>query len=258
MTEPRTETGGPTRTPRSEIAPLIPQARREEVGVEPVLFWDRSGSTLWSTAPGGKDFPDPGSRRYVMSEAMRQLVTHLDNLDTEEKGEQAGGSDDLGGILTFFFGSESSDGIDLNPSNFERHVGKPGQMGDVPWGGGTYIMPAWSQALKEYDGEFGDRPAQERPVHLAMIATDGELEDMDDFQQQALTTAGPHRQFLVMIFGADGDGDPRHSQCLAQYQRVAKQQQDAEPHHKSYIKVVSFDSVTDPAEIAQDAITLIS
>ena len=252
MTAPRTETGGPTRTPRSEIAPVIPAARREQVGVEPVLFWDRSTSTLWSVTPGGRDYPDPASRRHVMTEAMRQLVVHLESLDTEAAGEQAGGSDEMGGLLTFFFGSDSSDGLDLNSSNFDRH------LRGVPWGGATHVMGAWEQALDEYDEEFGDQPERERPVHLVLIATDGELDDMDEFAAKALSTASAHRVFVVMIFGADSPDDNRHSACIKQYTQVAKQRQDADPHGKSYIRIISFDAVTDPAEIAEDAKTLVS
>jgi len=253
MTTPaRTETGGPTRTPRAEIAPVVPAARREASGIEPVLFWDISSSTLWSTVPGGLDFPDSASRRPVMTEAMRQLVVHLDGMDAEEAAEQAAGSDEMGGLLTFFFGAGSSDGNDLNPANFDRKVSA------VTWGGSTHVMAAWEQAQDEYDGEFGDRPERERPVHLVIMATDGELDDMDAFAAEALSTAGPHRYFLVLVFGADGDGDERHSACLKQYGQVAAQQQAADPHGKSYIRVISFDAVTDPAEVGADIVTLVS
>jgi hypothetical protein len=250
MTE-RTETGGPTRTPRSEMDAVVPAARRESAGVEPVLLWDRSTSTLWSTVPGGADYPDPASRRTVMTEAIRQLVVHLDGLDSEESGEQASGSDEMGGLLTFFFSSGTSHGEDLNPSNFDRKVSA------VQWGGGTHIMSAWEQALNEYDEEFGDKPERERPVHLVLIATDGELDDVDDFASKALSTAGAHRIFLVMVFGADGDGEERHSATLSQYSKIASAQQAADPHGKSYIRIVSFDSVTDPQEIAEDMIALV-
>ncbi len=251
---PRTETGGPTRTPRSEIEPVVSPARREQSGVEPVLLWDKSTSTEWSTVPGGADYPDPKSRRAVMTEAVRQLVVHLDGLDTEESGEQASGSDEMGGLLTFFFSSGTSHGTDLNPSNFDRKLAAM----DKHWGGATHIMSAWEQAQDEYDSEFGDKPERDRPVHLVLIATDGELDDADEFAAKALTTASPHRIFLVMVFGADGDGEERHSATLAQYAKIAAAQQANDPHGKSYIKVISFDSVTDPGEIAQDMMTLVS
>jgi len=246
-----TEETGPTRTPRSEIEAVIPAARRESVGVEPVLLWDISTSTLWSTHPNGPDYPDQNSRRYVMTEALRQLVTHLDGLDTEEAAEQSGGSDEMGGLLTFFFGSRSSDGNDLNPANFDR------KTGSVTWGGATHIMAAWNQALDEYEEEFGDKAERERPVHLVLVATDGELDDMDEFQH-ALQTASAHRVFVVMVFGADGDGDDRHSKTLAQYSKEAERQKAADPHGKSYIRIVSFDGDTDPKRIAEDMITLVS
>ena len=248
-----TQETGPTRTPRSEIAAVIPAARRESVGVEPVLLWDRSTSTMWSTYPDGPDYPDKNSRRYVMTGAIRQVVTHLDGLDAEEAAEQSSGSDEMGGLLTFWFGSTSTDGHDLNPANFDRKL----QEQDKAWGGSTHIMAAWNQALDEYEEEFGDKPERERPVHLVLVATDGELDDMDEFQH-ALQTASSHRVFVVMIFGADGDGDDRHSKTLAQYTKEAERQKAADPHGKSYVRIISFDGDTDPKRIAEDMVTLVS
>ncbi len=249
-----TQTGGPLRTPRSEIdAPVVPAARRESVGVEVVLFWDKSTSTLWEAAAGGQQWPAPTSRRAIMADVARQVVTHLDGLDSEEAAEQSGGSDEMGGTLTFFFGTTSSKGTDLNPSNFERKLAEQ----DPHWGGSTHIMEAWNQALDEYDEEFGDRAERDRSVHLCILLTDGELDDMDQFAQ-ALGTAGPHRVFLVLVIGYDEDPDnPRHTRCIRQYTEIASKQQAADPHGKSYIRVISFDSVVNSDEIAQDAVTLI-
>ncbi len=254
MTE-RTETGGPNRTPRSEIAPVIPAARRESVGVEPVLYWDISGSTLWEAAPGQPEWSTAtrtGGRREIMTEVARTVVAHLESLDTEAAKEQASGSDEMGGLLTFFFGSDSTEGIDLNSSNFDRKVN------GVTWGGATHISRAWEQALNEYEEEFGDRPAHEQPVHTNIILTDGELDDMADFGK-ILQGANAHRVFLVAIFGYDEDPqNPRHTQCLKQYTEIANMQKAADPHGKSYIYVVSFDQVTDPNEIATDVKTMLS
>jgi hypothetical protein len=242
-------------TLRSEVAPVISAARREQSGVEPVLFWDKSTSTNWPAVDGGADWPAETSRRYVMREANRQLVTILDELDTEEDTEQAGGSDEMGGLLTFFFGSTSSKGTDLNPSNFDRKLAEA----DRSWGGGTALMSAWEQGLNEYDEEFGDKPEREQPVHLVLISTDGELDDMDVFEKEALSTAGPHRVFVVMVFGYDDDPDnPRHTRCLEQYGKIAKAQQAADPHGKKYINVVSFDGETDPNAVAADIRTMVS
>ena len=60
MTTPeRTETGGPTRTPRSEIAAAVPASRKKE----PVLLLDLSTSMDWDAAPGRPrmERPDPGA-----------------------------------------------------------------------------------------------------------------------------------------------------------------------------------------------------
>jgi uncharacterized protein YegL len=255
VTTPRTETGGPTRTPRSEIAPVIPAARRESVGVEPVMLWDKSGSTDWEAAADGQPWPAATSRRAIMKEVARQIVVHLESLDTEAAAEQAGGSDEMGGILTFFFGSDSSEGVDLNSSNFDRKLAEQ----ELQWGGGTVIMKAWEQALDEYDEEFGDKPERDRPVHAVIILTDGELSDMDEFAKTALSTASAHRVFVVAIFGYDEPGNaPLHTQCLHQYTAVAAKVQAADPHGKQYIYVLSFDSVSDPNEIADDMKTALS
>ena len=254
MTTPRTETGGPTRTPRSEIEPVIPAARRESVGVEPVVLWDKSGSTNWPISADGQDYPDPTSRRAVMTEVARQVVVHLESLDSEAAAEQASGSDDMGGLLTFFFGSDSSDGIDLNSSNFDRKLAEQAPY----WGGATHIMSAWEQALNEYDDEFGDKAERDRPVHAVIILTDGELDDMDQFGK-VLEGANSHRVFIVAVFGYDEDpSNARHTACLRQYQAVEQRQVAADAHGKSYIHVVSFDAVKDPNEIAEDMRTLLS
>lgn len=245
---------GPNRTPRSEItSPLVPPARMESVGIEPVLYWDKSGSTDWEAAPGMQEWPAQTSRRFIMREVARQLVVHLESLDSEAAGEQSDGSDEMGGLLTFFFSSGSSEGIDLNSSNFDRKLAEQ----DRHWGGGTQIMSAWNQALDEYEEEFGDRPQAQRPVHLNIILTDGELDDMDKFAD-VLASANSHRVFLVLVCGYDEDPEhPRHSRCIAQYGEIARNQEASDPHGKSYIRVISFDSVTDPDEIAQDAKILI-
>lgn len=245
---------GPNRTPRSEITgPLVPVARRESVGIEPVLYWDKSSSTDWEAAPGTQQWPAQTSRRFIMRETARQLVVHLESLDTEAAQEQSGGSDETGGLLTFFFSSGSSAGIDLNSSNFDRKLAEQ----DRYWGGGTQIMSAWSQALDEYEDEFGDKPQAERPVHLNIILTDGELDDMDKFAD-VLATANSHRVFLVLVCGYDEDPEnPRHSRCITQYGEIARKQEASDPHGKSYIRVISFDSVTNLNEIAEDAKILI-
>lgn len=115
MTE-RTETGGPNRTPRSEITPAVAASRAKE----PVLLLDLSTSMDWSAEDERDDaglYPAAKSRRAIVIGALPLLVRQLAKEDTEAAGEQASGSDELGGLLTFGFASEPTEIGDLNESN---------------------------------------------------------------------------------------------------------------------------------------------
>lgn len=244
-TAERTETGGPTRTPRSEIGPVISQVRREEVGVEPVLLLDLSTSMDWEAAAGEPQW-DPktqtGGRRAIVINALPEFVRSLEGMDSEAAAEQAGGSDEKGGLLTIGFASEAVEIGDLNTSNITR------RLNEITWGGGTVIMPAWEMALNDYDEEFGDKPKRERPVHAVLIVTDGEATDWDQFLP-VLESADAHRIFVCAVVGYDEDNSKKHSRTVDAYSKVAA--------HNPHVKVVSFDSVTDPAEIARDLITML-
>ena len=219
--------------------------------MEPVCLLDQSGSMDWPAAPTGDDWPAPTSRRAIAIGALRGLVTYLESCDSEAAGEQAGGSDEKGGLLTFGFASGVQEIGDINSSNVER------RLGEIRWGGGTHIMGAWEQALEDYDGEFGDRPERDRPVHLVLVITDGEAADWDQFVP-VLESANAHRVFVVAILGYDEDPSTKaHTRTLEAYGAAAKRQQAKDKFGKSYVKVVSFDEVTNPREIAEDLITLV-
>src|SRR5690348_13877863 len=92
----RQETGGPNRTPRSEIGPAVSANRKKE----PVLLLDLSTSMDWGAADeNGPDYPDPGSRRAIVIGALHGLVRALEAEDSEAAAEQAGGSDERGGLM---------------------------------------------------------------------------------------------------------------------------------------------------------------
>ena len=245
MTETRTETvtGGPSRTPRSEIAPAVSANRKKE----PVLLLDLSTSMDWSASDeSGPDFPDPGSRRVIVIGALHGLVTALEDEDTEAAAEQAGGSDDMGGLLTFGFASSPAEIGDLNSANLER------RLGEIQWGGGTVIMPAWQLALADYDEEFGDREPADQPTHLVLVLTDGEATDFREFEP-VLEKASPKRVIVVAVVGHG----PKHDATVREYQGAAAKNKAQDKFGKCHVVVVSFDSVTDPGEIARDLITLV-
>jgi hypothetical protein len=242
MTE-RTETGGPDRTPREEIASV----RRRNRKYEPVLLLDLSTSMDWGAEDendASQEYPSAMSRRSIVINALPILVRALAAEDSEAEREQAGGSDEMGGLLTFGFASEPVEIGDLNESNLAR------KLSSVKWGGGTRVVPALRLALKEYADEFDDDPDDTR-VHEILIVTDGQAEDWQELEPYLLQ-ADANRVYVVAIVG---HGD-RALRTYREYTEVARRNQEQDKHGKAHVHVVLFDGVTDPAEIGTDLVTL--
>lgn len=242
MTE-RTETGGPARTPRSEITSV----RKRNRSYEPVLLLDLSTSMDWGAEDETDDaqlYPSKMSRRAIVVGALPLLVKALAAKDSEAEKEQAEGSDELGGLLTFGFASAPTEIGDLNESNLER------RLNSIQWGGGTEVVPALKLALKEYDDEFDDDEDDSR-VHLILIVTDGQASDWQQLDPYLLA-ASANRVYAVAIVG-------HGEKALAtyqDYQRVAEQNKAQDKHGKGHVHVVLFDGVTDPVEIGEDLVAL--
>ena len=115
------------------------------VAREPIALIDTSGSMDWPVAEGSAI-----KRRDVVGEAMGILVRYLEDQDSQAAAEQADGTDDLGGLLTYGFAADVTEIGDLNSSNWRAKWGR------VLWGGGTAIMPAWDAAQAAYLEEFED------------------------------------------------------------------------------------------------------
>jgi hypothetical protein len=242
MTTPRTETGGPNRTPRSEITPAVSANRAKE----PVLLLDLSTSMDWGADDeNGPEYPDAKSRRAIVIAALPLLVKQLAAEDTEAAGEQAEGSDELGGLLTFGFANQPTEIGDLNESNLDR------RLNAIQWGGGTNIMPAWKLALADYDEEFGDKDPADQPTHLVLVLTDGEATDFREFEP-VIQSASVKRAIVVAIVG---HGEKAMA-TYQEYKAAADKQKAADKFGKSHVSVVLFDGVTDPTEIGEDLATL--
>ena len=128
VNEARAETGGPNRTPRSEIGPAVSAHRKKE----PVLLLDLSTSMNWGAADEyGPEWPDAGSRRAIVIEALYGLVRVLELQDSEAAAEQASGSDELGGLMTHGFGNKHVEIGDLNSSNLEPGSTRSSGAADV-------------------------------------------------------------------------------------------------------------------------------
>jgi hypothetical protein len=244
MTDPSvTETGGPNRTPRGQIVPAVAAARKKE----PVLLLDLSTSMDWEAAPGEPEWNGSGGgRRGLVIEALRGLVAALEDEDSEAAAEQSGGDDERGGLLAHGFASGHVEIGDLNSANIER------RLNGIQWGGRTRVMPAWRAALADFDAEFGDRDPDEQPTMLTVVLTDGEADDWTDFAP-VLEKANAKRVFVVAVVGHG----KKHDATVRAYQQAAARNQAQDKFGKEHVRVVSFDAVTDPREIAVDLVTLV-
>lgn len=248
MSDPRTEptTGTPNRTPRSEIVPAVSGNRKKE----PAFALDFSTSMDWSAEDENDkkgEYPSPQSRRAIVEAALPILVQALEGEDSEAAAEQAGGSDEKGGVYTVGFASDVTELEDLNSSNIER------KLKNAPWGGGTLVVPAIKQLIADYEEEFGDRDADEKPVHEIMILTDGQAKDWKELEPYLLK-ANTQRVYAVAIVG---HGDAAMA-TYNEYKKVADQNKAADKFGKQHVQVVVFDGVTDPREIATDLITMVA
>jgi hypothetical protein len=216
-------------TPPRVESPIVPKGQDREV----IVLLDTSQSMGWEAADGSAV-----TRWQVVSEAMPLFVAALEAEDAQAAGEQAAGSDELGGLLIHGFSNLHTPLGDFNSSNFARKWSR------IQTAGGTTIMPAWRAAQEDYMEEFGDLDALDRPALLTLVITDGEATDAAAFGE-VLKNAKVGRYFAVAIVGHGEE----HDRTLRSYLQAAQ----ANPKH---VAVVSFDSVTDPREVAQDLITL--
>lgn len=246
-----TPTGGPNRTRREEIVPLNTGARE----VEPECYLDCSQSEGWPWDSNPKT-----CTWDIQEEAARQFIAPFEALDSQAAGEQAGGSDEKGGVYFYPFSNmflpigDGDDDGDLNSSNWERKMtafkrsyfdaaGKPQ--------GGTEIMSAIRAGDAHFMDEFSSDPRGERPVRARVVWTDGALTDAAAFQRYlAQATAGQdgygsHGEWdevwAVAIIGEEGGGGQAAHQ---QYVALAKDHPWVHPYY--------FEAVANPSEVSED------
>jgi hypothetical protein len=251
-TEPAT--GGPSRTPREQVEPVF----SENDLVEPDAALDGSSSEGWE----GSSSPEAGSPTTwtVQMEAFRQFIVAAESLDSQAAAEQAGGSDEKGGIYSAFFnhglvviGKGDDDG-DLNSSNFAakteaiRVQDESGRNVPLPYGG-TNLMATITYLDRHYLEEFSEDeegnavPVAQRPKRARTVWTDGAMKDFREFGMRLAedhSDKWPQEEWFIAIFGYG----PDHDKTLALYNEIA------EKH--SHVHVYSFDAVTNAAEVAED------
>lgn len=196
---------------------------------EPMLLLDTTGSMNYPTEAGGQT-----KRRETIQEAIKLIVGELAKEDSQAAQEEEGG-----GLRTITFaGGEAYDIEDLNPDNLHA------KWSQIRWGGGTYIMPGLQKLLEVYKEEFGSRPANERPTLLALVVTDGEAEDTNEFAR-AMSQVGGSMYVALAIMGFGEE----HDRALRAYQQIEAQ--------NKHVRVIPFGSETDPEVIANALLRMI-
>ena len=198
---------------------------------EPMLLLDITGSMAEPASSRGGI-----SRRELAKHAVASIVKQLEAEDSQAEHEE-----DAGGVMTVVFsrGEASSIG-DLSSQNLEQ------KWSGIRWGGGTYIVPGWNTLIDTYTEEFGELPPEQRPLLMAVILTDGEAVDTDEFIQALDQVRGG----VAVVVALLGFGD-EHDRALASYERVAAQ-------HRGNVEVVSFAEETDPENIAGKLLQMIA
>lgn len=262
-------TGGPKRTGRQEIAPLVRRQELEPLGIEaePEDYPDASPSVMWPWQS------NPGIRTWDIEVAvLKEGLGPFAAMDS-----QAGKPGDEGGVFCYPFsnkylqmGKDLDDG-DLNPGNVDqklaewvaRHWG-PRAAGPDDQYGGTNIMAAVRAADERFclgkKAEFRDRAPGDRPLRIRRVLTDGALQDEDAFisyleqatlfSHPALGPSAPawgdHGQWrevwAIAILGEDSDGSAAHA--YQQYLGLQKKFPWIHPYF--------FQKVEAAAEIAED------
>jgi hypothetical protein len=259
ITRTRPNTGGPNRTRREEIVPLITGTR----GFEPEQYPDCSPSESWpwNSRPSVCTWD-------IQTASMRGFTQPFALLDTEAANETL-----AGGVATYPFSDvymplsdkKDEDGdliIDVNPANFDErwkdfirlHAGN--FENGKPRYGGTVLMEAMVAGDEHFLDEFPN--PTKRPGRGRVIWTDGLLSDggkfldymgqakaVDDPKASDVTPVGRHGEWdeivVVAICGEEG-GDGH--KAFEQYLKFAKSHPWVHPFY--------FEDVIDDAEISED------
>jgi hypothetical protein len=210
---------------------LSPMTRAE---TEPVLLLDTTGSMSWPASDSS-----PVTRQQVVHEALSGVVAALEAKDSQAAAESAAAGEQEGGVMLVTFSDGTAQVLeDINSANFVE------KWGEIVWGGSTLIMPGWNEVLENYMEEFGDQPITERPALLALVITDGEASDMDEFAKViAGAKAGTYIAVAVIGHGSD------HDKALAQWQQAA------EGH--DHVRILTFGGETDPKVISDGLLAMV-
>lgn len=201
-----------------------------DVEKEPMLLLDVTGSMNYGTSA-----TDNTPRRDTIKEAIGTIVATLAAADSQAEHEEEGG-----GLRTVIFaGGQARDVGDLNPDNLDE------KWAGISWSGGTRIMPGWNTLIDTYMDEFGGEDPATRPLLMALVITDGEADDTDQFARAiAQASGGVYAVLAIIGYGAD------HDSALRAYQAIEQ--------NNAHVRVLTFASETDPQVIARALLKMIA
>jgi len=151
---------------------------------------------------------DPKSRSHLVYETVWQIAQFLIPYNTAEDApisQQMSLMSKGVSLITF---NAIEGGINrglLHPDNFLQEFSR------IQFHGGTHIMDGWRKMLQSYENQFSDRPQDQWPLLLALVITDGELQDRDEFEHHLKNVKG--RLFVevaVVGYGEDHDRALQH------------------------------------------------
>jgi hypothetical protein len=208
----------------------------QEQEIETMLLLDTTESMKWSASE-----TDQTPRKDVVGEAIGTIVEVLAAADSQAAREAEEQEDEeAGGLRTILFSGNrpGRDIEDLNPSNLQE------KWNEIHWGGDTWIVPGFNTLLQVYKDEFGSRPPEQRPILRALIITDGEAKDADQFDALLERVSGN----MYVIIATVGHGQD-HERAIASYQAIAQR--------NKHLQVVNL-SGADPETISKTLLSMIS
>lgn len=169
----------------------------------PILLVDATGSMNETVSERSTV-----TRKDLVKEVCRQIswrlapVDDADNQQSNYKGVP---------FITF---NEMDGGVDRG---FLHYATFDAEWNNVYFRSGTHIMDGWRTMLKRYEQSFMGKPQNTWPLLLALIITDGELQDGHEFEEHMKHVHGKvFVEIAVVGYGED------HERACRHYAKISK------------------------------------
>jgi len=200
----------------------------------PVILLDTTGSMNEPTSSGGQV-----TRKETSRHCLATLIDMLAPVDTVDQINIDPNSAWKGVTVVTF------NGMDRGVNRGLIHLGNLAQeWSKIRFHGATHVMDGWRTMLDSYERQFFDKPQFQRPLLLAVIITDGELQDAKEFEDHLKRVRGKvFVEIAVVGFGED------HDRALKHYQKITKKH--------DHVRATAFTNETDPANIARQLLSAV-